>query len=265
MSFRTPYQVRGKLDTESIFSICLDTGLRRYDGRKQIFMNINYTVNRSRKRRKTISLQISDKSELVIAAPYFTPIGEINRFVQEKQNWIHKAIQKHKEEAIKNKTKEYITGKMFYYLGESFPLETFFEKNERKGLVFWGNRFYLNTADAAAKGMFYFVAWYKKKAKQHLRKRVDFFSHELKLRAKSVKITSAEKRWGSCSAEDKLSFSFRLIMAPPAIIDYVIVHELMHTKEKNHSAAFWKLIEAAMPEYKTHRRWLKDNHHKFIL
>ncbi|MGA2781485.1 MAG: SprT family zinc-dependent metalloprotease [Smithella sp.] len=228
-------------------------------------MNINYTVNRSRKRRKTISLQISDKSELVIAAPYFTPIGEINRFVQEKQNWIHKAIQKHKEEAIKNKTKEYITGKMFYYLGESFPLETFFEKNERKGLVFWGNRFYLNTADAAAKGMFYFVAWYKKKAKQHLRKRVDFFSHELKLRAKSVKITSAEKRWGSCSAEDKLSFSFRLIMAPPAIIDYVIVHELMHTKEKNHSAAFWKLIEAAMPEYKTHRRWLKDNHHKFIL
>ena len=265
MSFRTPYQVRGKLDTESIFSICLDTGLRRYDGRKHIFMNINYTVNRSRKRRKTISLQISDKSELVIAAPYFTPIGEINRFVQEKQNWIHKAIQKHKEEAIKNKTKEYITGKMFYYLGESFPLETFFEKNERKGLVFWGNRFYLNTADAAAKGMFYFVAWYKKKAKQHLRKRVDFFSHELKLRAKSVKITSAEKRWGSCSAEDKLSFSFRLIMAPPAIIDYVIVHELMHTKEKNHSAAFWKLIEAAMPEYKTHRRWLKDNHHKFIL
>ena len=228
-------------------------------------MNINYMVNRSRKRRKTISLQISDKSELVIAAPYFTPIGEINRFVQEKQNWIHKAIQKHKEEAIKNKTKEYITGEMFYYLGESFPLETFFEKNERQGLVFWGNRFYLNTADAAAKGMFYFVAWYKKKAKQHLRQRVDFFSSQFKLRAKSVKITSAEKRWGSCSAEDNLSFSFRLIMAPPAIINYVIVHELMHIKEKNHSAAFWKLIEAVMPGYKINRRWLKDNHHKFIL
>jgi len=228
-------------------------------------MNINYMVNRSRKRKKTISLQISDKSELVIAAPYFTPIGEINRFVQEKQNWIHKAIQKHKEEAIKNKTKEYITGEMFYYLGESFPLETFFEKNERQGLVFWGNRFYLNTTDAAEKGISYFVSWYKKKARQHLRQRVDFFSSQLKLRAKSVKITSAEKRWGSCSAEDNLSFSFRLIMAPPAIINYVIVHELMHIKEKNHSAAFWKLIEAAMPEYKIHRRWLKDNHHKFIL
>jgi predicted metal-dependent hydrolase len=228
-------------------------------------MNINYTVKRSRKRKRTISLQISDKSELVIAAPYFTPMSEINRFVQEKQNWIHKTIRRHKEEAIKNKTKEYITGEMFYYLGESFPLEVFFEQNERQGLVFWGNRFYLNTADAAEKGLSYFVSWYKKKAKQHLRQRVDFFSQALNLRAKSVKITSANKRWGSCSADDNLSFSFRLIMAPPDIIDYVIVHELMHIKEKNHSAAFWKLIEAVMPEYKIHRRWLKDNNHKFIL
>ena len=93
------------------------------------FMNINYIVKRSRKRKRTISLQISDNSELVIAAPYFTPLGEINRFVQEKQNWIHKTIQKHKEEAIKTNAKEYITGEMFYYLGELFPLETFFEKN----------------------------------------------------------------------------------------------------------------------------------------
>ena len=228
-------------------------------------MNINYTVKRSRKRKRTISLQISDKSELVIAAPYFTPIGEINRFVQEKQSWINKTIQRHKEEAIRNKAKEYITGEMFYYLGESFPLEVFFEQNERKGLVFWGNRFYLNTADATEKGIFYFVSWYKKKAREYINQHVDFFSREIGVLPRKIKITSAEKRWGSCSADDNLSFSFRLIMAPPDIIDYVIVHELMHIKEKNHSAAFWKLIEVVMPEYKIHRRWLKDNNHKFIL
>jgi len=228
-------------------------------------MNITYKVNRSRKRRKTISLQISDKSELVIAAPYFTPAAEINRFVQEKQNWIHKTIQKRKEDSIKNKSKEYITGEMFYYLGESFPLETFFEQNERNGLVFWRNRFYLNTADVTEKGIFYFVSWYKKKAREYINQHVDFFSREIGVLPRKIKITSAEKRWGSCSADDNLSFSFRLIMAPPDIIDYVIVHELMHIKEKNHSAAFWKLMEAVMPEYKIHRRWLKDNNHKFIL
>jgi Predicted metal-dependent hydrolase len=245
-------------------------------------MDITYKINRSRKRKRTISLQISDNSELVIAAPYFTPIGEINRFVQEKQNWIHKTIQKHTEDSIKNKAKEYNTGELFFYLGESYPLEVFFEPFEHVGLVFWNNCFYLNARDCSTyqfphtslrKLQFhnkdlrkhYFISWYKKKAYDFIRQRVDFFSGMLKLQHGNLKITSAEKRWGSCSADDNLSFSFRLIMAPLAVIDYVIVHELMHIKEKNHSAAFWKLIEVVMPKYKIHRRWLKDNNHKFIL
>jgi predicted metal-dependent hydrolase len=228
-------------------------------------MNIIYTVNRSRKRRKTISLQISDKSELVIAAPHFTPISEIKRFVQEKQNWIHQAIQKNKEELIKNKAKEYISGERFYYLGESFPLEAFFEQNEREGLVFWDNRFYLNAPDVEAKKRKYFIKWYKSKAREYFAERVKFYSRELNLRAKSVRVTSAGKCWGSCSGKDNLSFSFRLIMAPPHVIDYVIVHELMHIKEKNHSSRFWHLMESAMPQYKLHRRWFKDNNSKFAL
>jgi predicted metal-dependent hydrolase len=228
-------------------------------------MNIIYTVNRSRKRRKTISLQISDKSELVIAAPHFTPISEINRFVQEKQNWISKAIQKHKETLIENKAKEYISGERFYYLGESFPLETFFEQNEKEGLVFWDNRFYLNAPDDEAKKREYFIKWYKRKAREYFTERVDFYAQELNLRAKSFRVTSAKKRWGSCSEKDNLSFSFRLIMAPPHVIDYVVVHELMHIKEKSHSSRFWQLVESAMPQYKLYRRWFKDNNSKFVL
>ena len=231
----------------------------------QFYSNIPYTLKKSRKRRKTISLQIGDKSELIITAPYFTPISEINRFVQEKQNWIHKAIQKHKEELIKSKAKEYIPGERFYYLGESFPLEAFFEQNEREGLFFWDNHFYLNAPDVPAKKREYFIRWYKRKAKEYFTARVDFYSREFNLRAKSVRITSAEKRWGSCSEKDNLSFSFRLIMAPPAVIDYVVVHELMHIKEKNHSSRFWQLMESAMPQYKLHRSWFKDNNHKFVL
>src|SRR5450759_2223453 len=191
-------------------------------------MNINYTVKRSRKRRKTISLQISNNSEVTICAPYFTPAGEINRFVREKQNWIQRAIQK--QTSLRPKEKEYITGELFYYLGESFPLEVFFEENARKGLVFWRDRFYLNSPDAAVDGMSFFISWYKKKAREHLTQRVDFFSRKLSLQPRQVKITSAGKRWGSCSEDNNLSFGFRLIMAPPAVIDYVVVHELMHIR-----------------------------------
>jgi predicted metal-dependent hydrolase len=226
-------------------------------------MNINYTVKRSRKRRKTISLQISNNSEVTICAPYFTPAGEINRFVREKQNWIQRTIQK--QTSRQPKEKEYATGELFYYLGESFPLEVFFEENARKGLVFWSNRFYLNSPNAAVDGMSFFVSWYKTKAREHLSQRVNFFSRQLGLFPNKVKVTSAERRWGSCSEDNNISFSFRLIMTPPAVIDYVIVHELMHIKEKSHSARFWKLIEAVMPEYKLHRRWLKEDGEKFVL
>lgn len=228
-------------------------------------MSINYTVNRSRKRRKTISLQVSSNSGLIVSAPYFTPADEIDRFVREKQNWIQKALQKHREDATKNKTREYVTGEHFFYLGQSYPLEVFFEPFEHAGVVFWNNRFHLNAQENKSLKKHYFISWYKKKAYDFIYQHVDFFSVMLKLQHGSLKISSAERRWGSCSADDNLSFSFRLIMAPPDIIDYVIVHELMHIKEKNHSAAFWKLIEMVMPEYKIHRRWLKENNHKFIL
>lgn len=228
-------------------------------------MDINYKLNRSRKRRKTISLQISDKSELIIAAPYFTPTEEINRFVEEKQNWINKTIKKQKESTFKNKEREYLSGEMFYYLGESYPLEVFFEPFENTGVVFWNDRFYLNARENKNLKKHYFISWYKKKAYDFISERVDYFSRMLKLQHEIIRITSAQSQWGSCSEDNNLSFSFRLIMAPPDIIDYVIVHELIHIKEKNHSLKFWQGVEAFMPEYKKHRRWLKDNRHKFIL
>jgi predicted metal-dependent hydrolase len=230
-----------------------------------LIMAVPYILKRSRKRRKTISLQISSKAEIVVSAPYFTKDYEINRFVQEKQSWIQKIIQKQKAALLQNKQKQYIPGEEFYYLGEPYPLEIFFEQNLPAKLVFWGNRFYLNCPDDEARRKSYFIAWYKTKAREYLAGRVDGLSRQVQLLPHNIRITSAQTRWGSCSGENNLAFSFRLIMAPPAVIDYVIVHELMHIKEKNHSAKFWGLIEFVMPEYKTRRQWLKDNGHKFCL
>jgi len=228
-------------------------------------MSITYTINRSRKRKKTISLQIRDEAQVIISVPYFTNDEEINRFVEEKQTWINKTILKRKEDSLKNIAKEYNSGENFFYLGQPYPLEVFFEPFENVGVVFWNNSFYLNAQENKDLKKHYFVSWYKKKAHDFIHQRVDFFSRMLKLQPENIRITSAESRWGSCSGDNNLAFSFRLIMAPPVVIDYVIVHELMHIKEKNHSPKFWLRVEAVMPEYRKHRRWLKDNHHKFIL
>lgn len=228
-------------------------------------MDVPYILKRSRKRKKTISLQISGKAEVIISAPYFTKDGEINRFVQEKQAWIQKTIRKLRAAQLQNREKQYVSGEEFYYLGKPYPLEIFFEQNPPAGLVFRDNRFYLNCQECPANGKDYFSKWYKAKAQEYFGKRINFLGRHLQLLPGKIRITSAQQRWGSCSGENNLAFSFRLIMAPPNVIDYVIVHELMHIKEKSHSSKFWKLIENVTPEYKLHRRWLKENGHKFIL
>jgi predicted metal-dependent hydrolase len=228
-------------------------------------MTVPYILRRSRKRRKTISLQITRQSGVIVSAPYFTPAKEINSFIEQKYDWIQKSIQKQRENPLASEEKSYESGENFYYLGTPYPLEVFYQHDLPVGLVFWRSRFYLNCQDDPEGRKRYFIEWYKTRAGKYFAGQVEDLSRRLQLLPQGVKITSAQTRWGSCSGENNLAFSFRLIMAPPSVIDYVIVHELMHIKEKNHSPRFWKLIESAMPEYKSHRHWLKENGHKFIL
>ncbi len=228
-------------------------------------MAVPYILKRSRKRRRTISLEITGQSAVIVSAPYFTPTREINNFVEQKFDWIQKTIKKQKEQSAQVRERLYTSGEYFYYLGTPYPLEVFFQQNLPPGLVFWSNRFYLNCADGPSRRKDYFVGWYKTKAKAYFAEQVDHISRRLQLLPQSIRITSAQTRWGSCSPENKLAFSFRLMMAPQPVIDYVIIHELMHIKEKNHSARFWQLVKKDLPEYQLHRHWLKENGNKFIL
>lgn len=85
------------------------------------------------------------------------------------------------------------------------------------------------------------------------------------VRPEKLRISSARTRWGSCSAKGTISLTWRLVMAPPEILDYVIVHELAHLKVKNHSSAFWKVVETYLPGYQNQRKWLKQNGHTLDL
>jgi len=228
-------------------------------------MNISYTVRRSRKRQKTMSLQVCDDAKIVVSAPFFTPADAIRRFVEEQQGWLDKILARQRQEAAHPKKKKYETGEHFFYLGQLYPLEVFFEPFEKEGIVFRNHRFYLNCRSDKALRKYCFVAWYTKKADKIIRRRVDLFSGMLKLPYERIRITSAESRWGSCSEDNRLSFSYRLIMAPPDVVDYVIVHELMHIPEKNHSSTFWQKVEAVMPSFRERRRWLQDNHRNLAL
>lgn len=220
---------------------------------------LNYQLIRSKKRRKTISLYIKEDGRIFIYAPYRTPKWEIERFIKEKRSWIVKKMSE-KERSIKEAEKAFIPGEKFLYLGESYPLEIEESSNRKVPLKLSFGKFVLDK-DHIEEAKDLFIQWYKKEAKARIIERIDFYSNRLQLFSKGIRITSAKYRWGSCSRDNRLSFSWRIIMASLSIIDYILIHELVHIKEKNHSKRFWNYLESILPDYRKHRLWLKKNGH----
>lgn len=104
------------------------------------------------------------------------------------------------------------------------------------------------------------VSALKERAKEVLPRRVAYFAALTGLFPTGIKITSAEKRFGSCSAKNSLCFSYRLMLYPPEAVDYVVVHELAHIQYKNHGKQFYALIERILPDYKNRERLLKSSY-----
>lgn len=103
--------------------------------------------------------------------------------------------------------------------------------------------------------------YYKNKAKVLIRERLQYFNEFYGFSYNRVSFRNQKTRWGSCSSEKNLNFNWRLILAPLEILDYVVVHELSHLKEMNHSSDFWTLVEKQIPDYKKRKEWLKENHY----
>ncbi len=222
---------------------------------------MEYRLIRSSKRKKTISLIINRKGELIVRAPLKTHINEIENLLKAKKKWIEKRLSL--KQPFKKNKREFAQGGTFLYLGEEYSLE-FVNGNSKKGIILKNGRFLIHRDDKDnAKSLF--IAWYRKTARELILDRLKFYSRQLGVNPTGIKITSALSRYGSCSGKDSLSFSWRLIMAPLQIIDYVIIHEICHIKEKNHGPRFWSLVESIIPDYKQKRRWLKDNGHLLSL
>ncbi len=195
----------------------------------------------------------------MIRAPYKTSKREIEEFIREKEAWVVEKLEEGKERA-KELKKAFVPGEKFLYLGEWYPLEIDGSGHEGLPLKLSFGKFVFN-GDYVEKARDLFIEWYKREAKEKIEGRVRYYSDRFHLLPKGTKITSAKSRWGSCSRDNRLSFSWRIIMAPLMIIDYVLVHELVHIKEKNHSRKFWASLEAMLPDYRKRRAWLKNNGH----
>ena len=225
--------------------------------------SLPYELIRSRKRRRTISLHIKEGGRVVVYAPFRTPLSEIEELIQRKRSWISEKLSE-KQRIAKSTEKQFLPGEAFLYLGEPYPLEIDDGVEPKRPLTLSFGKFVLNRS-CAEKARSLFIEWYKKESRRTLAERADYYSRRLELFPSGLRITGAQFRWGSCSRDNRLCFSWRIVMAPLKVVDYVLIHELVHIKEKNHSARFWNHVESIMPDYKKHRLWLREHEHSLQL
>ena len=217
-----------------------------------IHMNPNKII---RSKRKTLSLTINENAELIIRAPKRLSIEKIQDFINEKENWINR-----KKRLIENQIKDVTSNhNKLLYLGNLFPINV--EQNASKELFFTGEEFIANSIEPDSLSLS-IKKWYKNKFKEIALPRVAYFANKHNLMVNQVRIKNQKTMWGSCSSKNNINLNYLLLMAPMGVIDYVIVHELVHTIHRNHSTDFWDSVESIMPEFQEHKGWLKKNGYK---
>ncbi len=170
-----------------------------------------------RSRRRTISIEITPDAEVIVRAPLRASLGDINRFIGEKADWIDKHLRKMKE----RKDRE----------------------NEAPRKELSSQEIKLLTT----------------RAKRIIPQRVRYYANIMGVSYGRITIRMQKSRWGSCSSKGNLNFNCLLMRTPDEIIDYVVVHELCHLKEMNHSKRFWAEVEKIIPDYAARRKWLRDH------
>jgi predicted metal-dependent hydrolase len=211
--------------------------------------------------RKSIALIVKRDGRLVVRAPLDATDEQIFSVINRKSNWIEVKQQEVLSTYPQTSKKEFVNGEGFLYLGQSFRLKIIDQAEVPLKL---GTFFVLDQAFLAqAKEVF--IKWYKERACEVLSERVTWYVGKIGVKVEEVKIASATSRWGSCSAKGTLSFPWRLVMAPIPVIDYVVIHELVHILEKNHSKTFWNQVHALMPDYEKKIAWLEINGHTLNL
>lgn len=170
-------------------------------------------------RRRTMGLEIKGDARVYARVPAGLPNRAVMEFIKERQEWV---VQK------------WFMVKERQETAADRPLPDYVENPE------------LEKA-------------YRQKARERITQRTDYFAALMGVSYNRISIGAAKTRWGSCSARGNLNFHWKLILMPPQVLDYVVVHELAHRKEMNHSPRFWAEVETMLPDYKQRRKWLKEN------
>lgn len=215
---------------------------------------ITYTLKVSRRARQA-RLEFRDDAGLAIILPRWMGRKAAAELLGRHRRWVLARL----AESARRRTAAKCTA--LFFLGEECALSVI-ESADRRGVALDDHRLTVTAPPGEAPAALV-EQWYRGEARRRIEPRLARFAPELGVVYRRALIGYGRTRWASCSPKASLSFNWKLIMAPPAVIDYVVIHELAHIRQMDHSARFWRLVEAHCPEWRAHRRWLRD--HQWLL
>ena len=201
-------------------------------------------------RRKSIGLVVTSEGKLVVAAPRGTPKAHLARAVAQHRDWIERKATERQEAWGR------LQEGTVYFLGRPYRLAVANRGREPVSLQDGEIRVQPGAAGSLWPAL---RAWLKQRADAHLQDRVAHYAPEMGVKARSAELREWRRRWGECHPDRAhLRFNWRLIMLPPEIIDYVVVHELAHLRAPGHNPRFWGVVAAILPDYQARRHWLNQ-------
>jgi len=222
--------------------------------------SLPYILKRSY-RARYLRLEIKPEIGLVVVSPRNCSITFIENFIQEKRGWILKQLAKSNDTCHRNQKHEITSGGTIYLYGHSINIVERSLNHQPATAMLQGENLLVNL-DHSHKSLQSLIAdWYHFKLNIVLTAKLVHWSRQMGIQYRGYKIRGQRTRWGSCSRNGNLSFNWKLLMTPDPVIEYVVIHELAHLREMNHSSRFWNLVAHYCSQYKIHRKWLRDQNH----
>ncbi len=222
---------------------------------------IPFSILRSKRRKKTVGITLDPGAGVVVSAPMRTSLGDITRIVHRRAGWI---VRKSTEAMLHPRPKQFVSGESIPYLGREVRM--FVEDSDAKRVSVhfdhWSFRIAaapnLTGEDRRAAILRAVTNWYKRRAHERLMARTSVWSEKLGCAPLRVLTRDQRQRWGSCAPDGTIRFNWRVVMAEPSLIDYVVVHELLHLKIRSHGREFWSAMAGVMPDYSERRTRLRE-------
>jgi len=212
-------------------------------------------------RRKTVEIAVEAPGKVIVTAPEGSTDDELTAAVSRKAYWITQKLYQLKSVRFQPVIRELVNGESLPYLGRNYRLELVIDPTLLKPIVSLDHGvFRIQTRSAESEYVRpYLIAWYRRLAKERVNTRIAYYAPKLGVAPAAVRIKDQQKRWGSCTKDNVLIFNWRGVMAPAPVLDYIVVHELCHLIEGQHTARFWSLLRAILPEYEARKLWLLEN------